>query len=95
MHPGKKRKKNASAMKLVGALLAQFRRAAGHTQESLTERICAQYDTIASIEQGRRPLKSDLAEQLDELLDTKGALAVAVANMPEMGPVSDLGCGVH
>jgi DNA-binding XRE family transcriptional regulator len=84
MHPGQKRKKNASAMKLVGALLAQFRRAAGHTQESLTERICAQYDTIASIEQGRRPLKSDLAEQLDELLDTKGALAVAVANMPEM-----------
>ncbi|HWM37851.1 MAG TPA: helix-turn-helix transcriptional regulator [Streptomyces sp.] len=84
MHPGKKRKKNASAMKLVGALLAQFRRAAGYTQESLTERICAQYDTIASIEQGRRPLKSDLAGQLDDLLDTKGALAVAVANMPEM-----------
>lgn len=84
MQPGKKRKKNASAMKLVGALLAQFRRAAGYTQESLTERICAQYDTVASIEQGRRPLKSDLAEQLDTLLDTKGALAVAVANMPEM-----------
>ncbi|OEU87181.1 DNA-binding protein [Streptomyces abyssalis] len=84
MQPGKKRKKNASAMKLVGALLAQFRRAAGYTQESLTERICAQYDTVASIEQGRRPLKSDLAEQLDALLDTKGALAVAVANMPEM-----------
>jgi len=84
MQPGKKRKKNASAMKLVGALLAQFRRAAGYTQESLTERICAQYDTIASIEQGRRPLKPDLAGQLDDLLDTKGALAVAVANMPEM-----------
>lgn len=84
MQPGKKRKKNASAMKLVGALLAQFRRAAGYTQEFLTERICAQYDTIASIEQGRRPLKSDLAGQLDDLLDTKGALAVAVANMPEM-----------
>jgi DNA-binding XRE family transcriptional regulator len=60
------------------------RRAAGYTQESLTERICAQYDTVASIEQGRRPLKPNLAAQLDDLLDTKGALAVAVANMPEM-----------
>lgn len=60
------------------------RRAAGYTQESPTERIRSQYDTIASIEQGRRPLKSDLSGQLDALLDTKGAPAVAVANMPEM-----------
>ncbi|MFE4367500.1 Scr1 family TA system antitoxin-like transcriptional regulator [Streptomyces sp. NPDC056835] len=80
-HP---RKKNASAMKMLGAQLAAFRRAAGYTQRSLAERVVADEETIASIEQGRRPLKADLAEMLDELLDTKGALSVGVANMPEI-----------
>ncbi|MFJ5115276.1 Scr1 family TA system antitoxin-like transcriptional regulator [Streptomyces sp. NPDC088551] len=80
-HP---RKKNASAMKMLGAQVATFRRAAGYTQRSLGERVVADEETIASIEQGRRPLKSDLAETLDELLDTKGALSVGVANMPEI-----------
>ncbi|MET9862761.1 helix-turn-helix transcriptional regulator [Streptomyces smyrnaeus] len=80
----KKRTKNASAMKMVGQLLANYRRAAGYTQRSLARLVCAEEETIASIEQGRRALKSDLAEQLDELLDTKGALAVAVKHMPEM-----------
>ncbi|WP_106429974.1 helix-turn-helix domain-containing protein [Streptomyces xiaopingdaonensis] len=88
MHPGARRtgarKKNASAMRLIGRQVALFRRAAGYTQESLCEVLCVEYDTLASIEQGRRPLKPDLAEQLDELLDTKGALAVAVENLPEM-----------
>ncbi|SFY37282.1 hypothetical protein SAMN02787144_102122 [Streptomyces atratus] len=32
MHPGKRKRKNASAMKLVGKLVAVFRRAAGLTQ---------------------------------------------------------------
>ncbi|MFE0760787.1 helix-turn-helix domain-containing protein [Streptomyces smyrnaeus] len=80
----KKRTKNASAMKMVGQLLANYRRAAGYTQRSLARLVCAEEETVASIEQGRRALKSDLAEQLDELLDTKGALAVAVKHMPEM-----------
>ncbi|WP_326810963.1 helix-turn-helix domain-containing protein [Streptomyces scopuliridis] len=80
-HP---RKKNASAMKMLGAQVATFRRAAGYTQRSLGERVVADEETIASIEQGRRPLKADLAETLDELLDTKGALSVGVANMPEI-----------
>ncbi|MER8073499.1 helix-turn-helix transcriptional regulator [Streptomyces sp. NPDC094034] len=80
-HP---RKKNASAMKMLGAQVAAFRRAAGYTQRSLGERVVADEETIASIEQGRRPLKADLAETLDELLDTKGALSVGVANMPEI-----------
>ena len=88
MHPGTRRngarKKNASAMRLIGRQVALFRRAACYTQESLCEILCVEYDTLASIEQGRRPLKPDLAEQLDELLDTKGALAVAVENLPEM-----------
>ncbi|MEV8395814.1 MULTISPECIES: helix-turn-helix transcriptional regulator [unclassified Streptomyces] len=78
-HP---RKKNASAMKMLGAQVAAFRRAAGYTQRSLGERVVADEETIASIEQGRRPLKADFAEMLDELLDTKGALSVGVANMP-------------
>ncbi|MFH8936360.1 helix-turn-helix domain-containing protein [Streptomyces griseosporeus] len=77
-------RRNASAMKMVGALLAVFREAAGYTQRSLGAVFCVSEQTIASIEQGRRPLKSDLAEQLDELLDTKGALSAAVRNMPEV-----------
>ncbi|MGP3987432.1 helix-turn-helix domain-containing protein [Streptomyces sp. 3N207] len=69
---------------MVGQILANYRRAAGYTQQSLAVEVCVDEDTIASIEQGRRVLKSDLAEQLDELLETKGALAVAVKNLPEM-----------
>ncbi|PVE07854.1 DNA-binding protein [Streptomyces scopuliridis RB72] len=71
-------------MKMLGAQVAAFRRAAGYTQRSLAERIVADEETIASIEQGRRPLKEDLAKTLDELLDTKGALSVGVDNMPEI-----------
>ncbi|WLW51358.1 helix-turn-helix domain-containing protein [Streptomyces sp. YU58] len=77
-------RRNASAMKMVGALLALFREAAGYTQRSLGERFVVGEQQIASIEQGRRPLKPDLAEQLDELLDTKGALATALSRMPEV-----------
>ncbi|MFC5799351.1 helix-turn-helix domain-containing protein [Streptomyces formicae] len=85
MHPRKKRqRKNASAMKLVGSLLACFREAAGLTQRELAGRICVGEDTIASIEQGRRPLKPDLAAILDRLLETKGALSTAVENLPEI-----------
>ncbi|GHI93984.1 transcriptional regulator [Streptomyces olivaceus] len=77
-------RRNASAMKMVGALLALYRQAAGLTQRSLGERFVIGEQQIASIEQGRRPLKSDLAEQLDELLGTKGALSVALSRMPEV-----------
>ncbi|MGW0564223.1 helix-turn-helix domain-containing protein [Streptomyces sp. NPDC003016] len=84
MSPRKRPKKNASAMKMLGAQLAAFRRAAGYTQRSLGERIGADEETIASIEQGRRPLKADLAETLDKLLDTKGALSAGVENLPEI-----------
>ncbi|MYS74269.1 helix-turn-helix domain-containing protein [Streptomyces sp. SID5926] len=77
-------RRNASAMKMVGALLALYRQAAGHTQRSLGERFVIGEQQIASIEQGRRPLKPDLAEQLDELLQTKGALSTALSKMPEV-----------
>src|SRR6478735_6009218 len=76
-------RRNASAMKMVGALLALYRQAAGHTQRSLGEQFVIGEQQIASIEQGRRPLKPDLAEQLDELLGTKGALSTALSKMPE------------
>ncbi|MEU6085100.1 helix-turn-helix transcriptional regulator [Streptomyces sp. NPDC047108] len=82
MHPRKR--KNASSVRLVGALTAQFRRSARLTQRELGQRLGLHEETIASIEQGRRPLKPDLAEDLDRILETKGALAVAVANMPEV-----------
>lgn len=84
MSPRKRPKKNASAMKMLGAQLAALRRAAGHTQRSLGERVAADEETIASIEQGRRPLKADLAEVLDDLLDAKGALTAGVENLPEI-----------
>ncbi|MCQ4045211.1 Scr1 family TA system antitoxin-like transcriptional regulator [Streptantibioticus rubrisoli] len=75
--------KNATPERLVGAQVALFRKWARLTQRELAERLRVHEETIASIEQGRRPLKLDLAEQLDELLDTKGALEVAVRNLPE------------
>lgn len=77
-------RRNASVMKMVGALLALYRQAAGHTQRSLGERFVISEQQIASIEQGRRPLKPDLDEQLDELLCTKDALSVALSRMPEV-----------
>ncbi|MCN9240141.1 helix-turn-helix transcriptional regulator [Streptomyces sp. RY43-2] len=77
-------RKNASAMRMVGALLAVFREAAGLTQRALAERFFISEQQIASIEQGRRPLKPDLAEQLDEFLDTKGALSEALKYLPEV-----------
>ncbi|MGW2229680.1 helix-turn-helix domain-containing protein [Streptomyces formicae] len=71
-------------MRMVGALLAVHREAAGYTQKSLAERFVIGEGLIASIEQGRRPLKLDLAVQLDELLGSKRTLETAVENMPEV-----------
>ncbi|MFD0023735.1 Scr1 family TA system antitoxin-like transcriptional regulator [Streptomyces sp. NPDC058382] len=84
MQPRKRQRKNASAMKLVGALVARFRIAAGLTQRQLAEQTSTQPETIASIEQGRRALLLPLARRMDILLDTKEALETAVENMPEV-----------
>ncbi|GAA2569131.1 MULTISPECIES: helix-turn-helix domain-containing protein [Streptomyces] len=78
------RKKNLSAMRMLGGQLGTARRAAGLTQRELGERLMLDEETVASIEQGRRPLKPDLAELLDELLETRGLLAAGVANLPEV-----------
>ncbi|MFB7644528.1 Scr1 family TA system antitoxin-like transcriptional regulator [Streptomyces sp. NPDC058961] len=77
-------RRNASTMRMVGAQVARFRQAAGYTQRQLAERVCAELETIASIEQGRRILKPELARELDALLDTKGALTVAIEHLPEV-----------
>ncbi|MCQ4214418.1 helix-turn-helix domain-containing protein [Streptomyces longispororuber] len=70
-------------MKMVGRQLKAARQAAGHTQAQLAALVQVDDETIASVEQGRRTLQLDLAESLDELLDTKGVLAAGAANMPE------------
>ncbi|WP_282703013.1 helix-turn-helix transcriptional regulator [Streptomyces sp. CC219B] len=79
----KQRKKNLSTMRMVGAQVQAARRATGYTQRSLGEAVRLDEETIASIEQGRRPLLPDLAQILDRLLDTKGLLVAGVDNMPE------------
>ncbi|WP_330174285.1 helix-turn-helix transcriptional regulator [Streptomyces sp. NBC_01498] len=84
MHNKKRLRKNASAMKLVGSLVSLFRQVAGLTQRQLAEIACVHEETIASVEQGRRLLKPDLAELLDQVLDTKGALMTALEHMPEV-----------
>ncbi|WP_267244948.1 helix-turn-helix domain-containing protein [Streptomyces sp. PR69] len=83
MHSKKRRPKNASAMKLVGALVARLREAAGLTQRELAERVRLHVETISSIEVGRRALKPDLARLMDRILDTKGVLETALDNLPE------------
>lgn len=74
----RKNTKQTSSTSAVGALLAKLRRNAQLTQRALAELLCVHEETIASIEQGRRSLLPDLAEQLDRILATGGVLAVAV-----------------
>ncbi|MFJ9538672.1 Scr1 family TA system antitoxin-like transcriptional regulator [Streptomyces sp. NPDC101225] len=74
--------KKVGAWQAVGALVAHFRKRARLTQEQFAEAASVHVDTVGSIEQGRLALQPDRAEQFDELLDTKGALALLVARMP-------------
>jgi transcriptional regulator with XRE-family HTH domain len=83
----KRRRKNQTSMSMVGAQVAQFRLHAGLTQKELAERLFMSFDKIASIEQGRRPLLLKDAKDMDKLLETKGALAVAVIEMPEQDTI--------
>lgn len=78
------RKKNVSALRMLGSQLAAARRAAGLTQRALAELVKVDEETIASIEQGRRALKPDLAGVLDQVLGTKGMLVAGVDNLPEV-----------
>ncbi|MGW3289397.1 helix-turn-helix domain-containing protein [Streptomyces sp. NPDC001002] len=78
------RRRNLSAMKMLGAQVGAARRTAGYTQRELAALLKVDEETIASIEQGRRPLKPDLAEMLDQLLDAKGMLILGVEKMPDV-----------
>ncbi|WP_329336275.1 helix-turn-helix transcriptional regulator [Streptomyces sp. NBC_00663] len=78
------RPKNLTSMKMLGKQLGAARRAMGFTQAALAQLVQVDEETIASIEQGRRALKPDLAALLDEVLQTKGMLAAGVANLPEI-----------
>ncbi|MFF7450711.1 MULTISPECIES: Scr1 family TA system antitoxin-like transcriptional regulator [unclassified Streptomyces] len=78
------RPKNLTSMKMLGKQLGAARRVAGYTQAALAELVRVDDETLASIEQGRRALKPDLAARLDDALQTKGMLSVGVANLPEI-----------
>ncbi|MFJ8495879.1 helix-turn-helix domain-containing protein [Streptomyces sp. NPDC094038] len=78
------RPKNQTSMKMLGKQLGTARRVAGLTQTELGLRVGLDEQTVASIEQGRRALKPDVAARMDEVLDTKGMLAAGVVNMPEI-----------
>ncbi|MEU6061445.1 helix-turn-helix transcriptional regulator [Streptomyces sp. NPDC047097] len=67
---------------LIGAQLAQLRRAAGLSQPKLAAELSISPETLASIEQGRRPLRIDRAQELDDVLGTNGVLAVGVSRVP-------------
>ncbi|MDW4909823.1 helix-turn-helix transcriptional regulator [Streptomyces sp. ADMS] len=82
--PRNSRKKNYSAMRMLGKQLQAARKAAGYTQRSLAEELLIDEETIASIEQGRRALMYDLAEQIDGLLGLKGMLVAGVEELPEI-----------
>jgi transcriptional regulator with XRE-family HTH domain len=77
-------RKNPNPFESVGALLAHFRVVAGLTQAELATRVIISESKLASIEQGRRPLALSLAQELDELLRTKGTLEVAVRHLPDV-----------
>ncbi|MGW7503215.1 helix-turn-helix domain-containing protein [Streptomyces albidoflavus] len=83
MQQRKKSSKKVTSWEVVGAQLAEFRRSAGLTQPQLADTAKVGEDTLASIEQGRRRLKADLAELLDTILNTKRALATAVSKIPD------------
>ncbi|NED09979.1 helix-turn-helix transcriptional regulator [Streptomyces sp. SID9124] len=76
-------RKRITAWHVIGAQVATFRRTAGLTQAALAAMCRVSEDTIASIEQGRRPLQLDFAILLDQRLETKQALQVAVTKVPQ------------
>ncbi|MFF7977532.1 Scr1 family TA system antitoxin-like transcriptional regulator [Streptomyces sp. NPDC007901] len=78
------RPKNQTSMKMLGKQLGAARRVAGLTQTELGLRVGLDEQTVASIEQGRRALKPDVAARMDEVLETKGMLAAGVANLPDV-----------
>ncbi|MEU6388936.1 helix-turn-helix transcriptional regulator [Streptomyces sp. NPDC046939] len=76
-------KKQVTSWHAIGAQIAHLRKYAGITQTGLADSLNISHDKMASIEQGRRPLDQCLAGRIDDGLDTKGVLAIAVAKVPK------------
>ena len=70
-------------MQMVGSLVAWYRALAGLSQEQTAERTGIERAQLAAIEQGRQPLLPGQARELDQLLGTRGALAVVLAERPQ------------
>ncbi|MEU7027187.1 Scr1 family TA system antitoxin-like transcriptional regulator [Streptomyces sp. NPDC046275] len=83
MQRGTNSRKKVPSWEVVGALVALYRKQAGLTQPQLATQACVALETLGSIEQGRRALRLGLAGELDALLSTGGALAVAVDKAPK------------
>jgi transcriptional regulator with XRE-family HTH domain len=81
------RKKNPTPFESLGAQLARIRVTRGYTQVRLAETVIISLAKLESIEQGRRPLTLDLARQLDQVLDTGGALEAGVEHLPDADSV--------
>ncbi|GCB45089.1 higA protein [Streptomyces sp. NL15-2K] len=94
MSTTRRSRRNASAMKMVGALLALFREAAGYTQKSLGEQFVVGEQQIASIEQGRRPLKLDLVGAAGRTPRDEGGVGDRVEQDAGGGSHSAVGGGV-
>ncbi|MEU6865033.1 helix-turn-helix transcriptional regulator [Streptomyces sp. NPDC046876] len=71
-------------MKMVGEQVATGRVAKGLTQRELGKRVGIGEESVASIEQGRRPLMPDVAELMDRELGLPGLLTVAAHKMPQV-----------
>ncbi|WP_239146510.1 helix-turn-helix transcriptional regulator [Streptomyces sp. SID10815] len=78
------KKRNFSSMKMLGAQVQAARKAAGHTQQQLASLLNVDVETIASIEQGRRPLMPDFASRMDDFLGCMGMLSAGVAKLPDI-----------
>jgi transcriptional regulator with XRE-family HTH domain len=59
-----------------GKLLKLFRENSGLTQEELAERISYSAESVASVEQGRRPAKAPFTAAAERVLEAGGALQV-------------------
>lgn len=80
--PQRNRPQRNGSWKVVGVLLAHHRKLAGLTQATLSELAHCDVESIASAEQGRRPLSVKMAQVLETHLDTNGALLKSAAAIP-------------
>ncbi|MFJ6798978.1 Scr1 family TA system antitoxin-like transcriptional regulator [Streptomyces sp. NPDC091268] len=84
MPPKKRPRPNATTMKMVGRQVAAARLAKGLTQRQLAFLLNLDEETVASIEQGRRALMPDVAEQMDIHLGLPDTLTIAANGMPQV-----------